>query len=153
MKMSDLLAPTDVYVDVRASSKKMLLQDLSTKAASSLQVPLDDVAQPLLKREALGSTGVGNGVAIPHARTVAVKRPFGLFVKLKKPLEFDAIDGLPVDLAFLILLPVIEESSQLGALALVARTLRSSAVLSKLRQSKTASALYALVSDDWKAAD
>jgi PTS system nitrogen regulatory IIA component len=117
MKISDLLSPEDVMIDVRASNKRKLLQELAAKAASSLGLGVDQVAPDLLKREDLGSTGVGGGVAIPHARLPDLKRPYGVFAKLKQPIEFDAIDGQPVDIVFVLLLPAAAETEQLGALA------------------------------------
>ena len=126
MKISDLLSPADVMIDVRASNKRLLLQELSAKAAASLRVPLDGIASYLLNREDLGSTGIGRGVAIPHARLPDLQRPYGLLARLKQPIEFDSIDGAPVDIVFVLLLPAGAETEALGALALVARTLRSS---------------------------
>ena len=92
MKISDLLSPTDVMIDVRASNKRLLLQEFSAKAADSLGLPVDQIAPYLLKREELGSTGIGRGVAIPHARLPDLQRPHGLLAKLKQPIEFDAIE-------------------------------------------------------------
>jgi PTS system nitrogen regulatory IIA component len=145
MKIPDLLSPSDVMIDVRISDKNGLLRELATKAASSLKLPVDQVAPLLLKRESLGSTGIGRGVAVPHARLPELHRPFGLLAKLKRPIEFDAIDGQAVDLVFLLLLPAAAENGQLGALALVARTLRPSEVLARLRRAKTVSEIYSAV--------
>jgi PTS system nitrogen regulatory IIA component len=145
MKISDLLSPMDVMIDVRASNKRLLLQELATKAATSLKLRVDQVAPDLLKREELGSTGVGAGVAIPHARLPNLQRPFGLLARLKQPIEFDAIDGQPVDMVFVLLLPANAESEQLGALALVARMLRSSETLGRLRRARNASELYSAI--------
>src|ERR1700710_1006196 len=92
MKISDLLSPNDVMIDVRVSKKRQLLQELAARAAEGLGLRVDQVAPDLLKREELGSTGIGRGVAIPHARLPDVQRPHGLLVKLKVPIEFDAID-------------------------------------------------------------
>ncbi|MBV5270823.1 MAG: PTS sugar transporter subunit IIA, partial [Afipia sp.] len=105
MKISDFLTPADVVIDMRTSQKQQVLQELAGKAATSLGLQADYVASELLKREALGSTGMGNGVAIPHARLPMVKRPHGVLARLKPPINFDAIDGQPVDLIFLLLLP------------------------------------------------
>src|SRR6266478_3374844 len=105
MKISDLLSPTDVMIDVRASNKPLLLQEFAAKAADSLGLPVDQIAPYLLKREELGSTGIGKGVAIPHVRLPELQRPHGLLAKLKQPIEFDAIDGEAVDLVFVLLLP------------------------------------------------
>src|SRR5258707_9749522 len=132
MKISDLLSPTDVMIDVRASNKRLLLQEFAAKAAVSLGLHVDQIAPYLLKREELGSTGIGRGVAIPHARLPDLQRPYGLLAKLKQPIEFDAIDGQPVDIVFVLLLPAAEDG-QLGALALVARTLRPPQNLDRLR--------------------
>lgn len=142
MKISDLLSPADVLIDVRASNKRLLLEELAAKAATSLNLRVDQIAPDLLKREELGSTGVGGGVAIPHARLPDLQRTLGLLARLKQPIEFDAIDGQPVDIVFVLLLPANVEEGQLGALALVARTLRSSETLGRLRRARDASELY-----------
>jgi nitrogen PTS system EIIA component len=145
MKISDLLSPADVTIDVRASNKALLLQEFATRAAAGLDLPVDAVASYLLKREELGSTGIGKGVAIPHARLPDLQRPHGLFARLKQPIEFDAIDGQAVDILFVLLLPASAENEALAALALVARTLRSPENLARLRAVKTASELYAAI--------
>ena len=144
MKISDLLSPTDVMIDVRASGKRPLLQEFA-KAAAGLGLPADQIASYLLKREDLGSTGIGKGVAVPHARMPELQRPCGLLAKLKPAIEFDAIDGQPVDIVFVLLLPAAAENAALGALALVARSLRSPETLARLRAAKTASELYAAI--------
>src|SRR5882757_10507814 len=141
MKISDLLSPTDVMIDVRASNKPLLLQEFAAKAADSLGLPVDQIAPYLLKREELGSTGIGRGVAIPHARLPDVQRPYGLLAKLKAPIEFDAIDGQAVDIVFVLLLPAVAEQEALAALALVARTLRSPETLARLRAAKDVAGL------------
>jgi PTS system nitrogen regulatory IIA component len=145
MKTSDLLAPADVMIDVRALNKGQLLQEFATRAAASLGLPVEQVASYLLKREQLGSTGIGKGVAIPHARLPDLQRPHGLFAKLKQPIEFDAIDGQAVDILFVLLLPAAAENEALAALALVARTLRSQETLARLRAAKTSSDLYSAI--------
>lgn len=143
MKISDLLSPTDVLIDVRASQKAPLLQELAAKAAASLGLPADQVTSHLLRREELGSTGIGQGIAIPHARLSDLKRPYGLLAKLKQGIEFDAIDGQAVDVVFVLLLPVAVENEALAALALVARTLRSPDTRARLRAAKNPAGLYA----------
>ncbi len=145
MKISDLLSPTAVMIDVRASNKRLLLEELAAKAAAGLGVPVAGIASYLLKREDLGSTGIGRGVAIPHARLPDLQRPFGLLAKLKQPVEFDAIDGQPVDIVFVLLLPAAVENEALAALALVARTLRSPENLARLRAAKNTAELLAAV--------
>src|ERR1700716_3943909 len=146
MKISDLLSPTDVMIDVRASNKRLLLQEFAAKAAASVGLLVDQVEPHLLKREELGSTGIGGGIAIPHARLPDLQRPYGLLAKLKQPMEFDAIDGQAVDIVFLLLLPATAENGQLGALALVARSLRLAEALVRLRSAKDASELYSVMS-------
>ena len=145
MKISDLLSPNDVMIDVRASNKRQLLQELAAKAADSIGLRVDQVAPDLLKREELGSTGIGRGVAIPHARLPDVQRPYGLLVKLKVPIEFDAIDGQAVDIVFVLLLPAVAENGQIGALAQVARTLRPEENLARLRAARNTSELYSAI--------
>jgi PTS system nitrogen regulatory IIA component len=145
MKISDLLSPADVMIDVRASNKRLLLQEFAAKAAASLGLPVDQVAPSLLKREELGSTGIGRGVAIPHARLPNLQRPFGQLARLKKPIEFDAIDGQAVDIVFVLLLPAAAENGQIGALALVARALRPAENLDRLRAAKNMSELYSAI--------
>jgi nitrogen PTS system EIIA component len=145
MKISDLLSPADVTIDVRASNKALLLQEFAARTAAGLGLPADRVASYLLKREELGSTGIGKGVAIPHARLPDLQRPCGLLAKLKQPIEFDAIDGQAVDILFVLLLPAAAETEALAALALVARTLRPPENLARLRAAKTASELYAAI--------
>jgi len=145
MKISDLLSPADVMIDVPAPTKSLLLQEFAARAAASLGLPVDQVAPYLLKREDLGSTGIGKGVAIPHARLSGLQRPFGILAKLSQPIEFNAIDGQAVDIVFVLLLPAAVEGEALGALALVARTLRPPETLARLRAAKTASDLYSLV--------
>jgi PTS system nitrogen regulatory IIA component len=146
MKISDLLSPADVMIDVRTSNKRLLLQELAAKAAGRLGLPVDHVAPYLLKREALGSTGIGRGVAIPHARLPNLQRPFGLLATLKQPFEFDAIDGQAVDIVFVLLLPAAAaQDGQIGALALVARTLRPPETLVRLRGAKNTAELYSVV--------
>ena len=114
MKISDLLSPKDVLVDVRTSNKRQLLQEFAARAADSLGLRVDQVAPYLIKREELGSTGIGRGVAIPHARLPDLQRPYGLLAKLRHPIEFEAIDGQAVDIVFVLLLRAAAENGQLG---------------------------------------
>ena len=145
MRIYDLLSPKDVLVDVRTSNKRQLLQALSARAADSLGLRVDQIAPYLLKREELGSTGIGRGVAIPHARLPDLQRPYGLLAKLRQPIEFEAIDGQAVDIVFVLLLPAAVESGQLEALALVARVLRPPENLVRLRDARNPSELYAAI--------
>ena len=115
------------------------------RSAGSPRLPAARVASYLLKREGLGSTGIGRGVAIPHARLPDLQRPHGLLAKLKPPIDFDAIDGQAVDGVFVLLLPAAAEQKALAALALVARTLRSPETLARLRAAKDVTALYSSI--------
>jgi PTS system nitrogen regulatory IIA component len=103
------------------------------------------IAQEIERREELGSTGIGGGVSMPHARFREINKPFGLLARLKQPVNFEAIDGQPVDLVFLLLLPAASQLDQLNTLAAVARKLRDPKVLRDLRQATTASELYKAV--------
>jgi nitrogen PTS system EIIA component len=145
MKISDLVSPTDVMIDVRGSNKRLLLQEFAARAAAGIGLPADQVASFLLKREDLGSTGIGKGVAIPHARLPELRRPCGLLARLKSPIEFDAIDGEPVDVVFVLLLPGAAENEALAALALVARALRAPETLARLRGARNTSELYSAI--------
>jgi PTS system nitrogen regulatory IIA component len=105
MKISDFLRPAHVMLDVRASDKASLLHQLSTQAAVEVRLDAADVSKQIAKREELGSTGVGNGVALPHARLKGLTSPFGLLARLHRGIDFEAIDNEPVDIVFLLLLP------------------------------------------------
>jgi nitrogen PTS system EIIA component len=145
MNIRDFLSAKDVAIDVAVSDKQKLLLELASKAGARLQLAPQHVLAELSKREELGSTGVGDGVAIPHARFSEIEKTFGMFFRLRKPIDFDALDGKPIDLVFLLLLPEgkgsLPEGSkgeQLTALACVARKLRSPAVTAALRKSANA---------------
>src|SRR5262245_55753495 len=121
MEIDDFLRPADVMIDVRAGDKARLLRDLAQRAAAQLGLDPDAVSAALLQREQLGSTGTGGGIALPHARLAGVKKPFALLARLAKAIEFDAIDGRPVDIVCLLLLPTDAQGEQLNALARAAR--------------------------------
>ena len=150
MDIKDFLAPSDVFVDIRASNKTRLLEDLCRRAASLLKVDAEKITSNILKREELGSTGMGGGVAIPHARVVDVKKPFGLLARLKSSIDFDAIDRVPVDIVFLLLLPTAPASEQLNALAMVARRLRDADIIGNARRAADPSGLYAAMAQSSK---
>ena len=138
MEIRDFLSPTDIMIDVRASDKTRLLQQLSAQAANALDLDSDEVSEQITKREELGSTGVGNGVGLPHARLPGLKAPFGLLARLRHGIDFEAIDGQPVDVVFLLLLPETGAGAQLNALASVARALRDPDALRRLRRASNA---------------
>ena len=147
MNIKSFLSADNLAIDVRASDKAGLLRDIAARAASALRLPADAVAHEIEKRDELGSTGIGGGVSIPHARFREVKKPFGLLVRLKHAIEFDAIDGQPVDIVFLLLLPASSQLDQLNALAAVARKLRDRDVLRKLRSAASGTELYQAVTE------
>jgi nitrogen PTS system EIIA component len=142
MQIKDFLTTSNVVIDVTASGKAALLSDLARRAATELKLDADVVANEVGKRDELGSTGIGGGVAIPHARLREIKKPFGLLARLKNPIDFAAIDGGPVDIVFLMLLPAASQLDQLNTLAAAARKLRDGDLLSKLRKATTAAELY-----------
>jgi len=142
MDIKDFLSPDDALVDVRIADKTELLKDLSSRAAAALGIEAGSVATAILKREELGSTGVGAGVALPHARLAEVKRPFGVLARLRRTIDFAAIDGEPVDLVFLLLLSAAPGGDPLNALAAVSRRLRNPEVAAALRRVDTAGALH-----------
>jgi PTS system nitrogen regulatory IIA component len=142
MDIRAFFSQNDVIVDVRASDKVQLLKDLSARAA--LEVALDPalVSAEILKREELGSTGLGSGVAIPHARILGLGKLYGILARLKRALDFAAVDGEPVDLVFLLLLPSSTGREQLEALAAVARQLRKPTIAAMLRKARDGSEAY-----------
>jgi nitrogen PTS system EIIA component len=142
MDIKDFLSAADVAIDVRAMNKPGLLKDLAARAAVAVRLPPAMVAAEIQTRDELGSTGIGRGVAIPHARLREIARPFALVARLRNPIEFDAVDGQPVDLVVLLLLPAASQLDQLNALAAVARRLRDTAVLGKMRSAGSSTELY-----------
>jgi PTS system nitrogen regulatory IIA component len=149
MKIADFLASADVRINVASTDKKKLLSELARNAGTKLDIADDAIVAALLKREALGSTGVGGGVAIPHARFQQAKAPFGALARLKKPIEYDAVDGKPVDIVFLLLLPEGSGGEQqLGALASIARKLRNPTVTAALRRARDSMDMYRILTAD-----
>jgi nitrogen PTS system EIIA component len=136
MKISDFLSPSEILLDVVATDKWQLLQDLAHKTASALDAPEALILTEILRREELGSTGTGGGVAVPHARIPGVAKPFGVLARLRQPVEFNAIDEKPVDLVFMLVLPSNGQNEQISTLACVARKLRDPKALIQLRQSR-----------------
>ncbi|NEU13146.1 PTS sugar transporter subunit IIA [Methylobacterium sp. BTF04] len=145
MTIDEFLSPDQVAVGVRVAGKAALLDDLSRRAAQALDLDVEAVRSALGKREGLGSTGVGDGIALPHARLESVRRPFGCLVRLRDPVDFDAIDERLVDLVFLLLLPTDAQGSQLNALACVARRMRDPEAAAAMRGARDAAALFAIM--------
>lgn len=142
MKIEDLIPADRSVIGLKAPDKETLLRELAASASAALHLSPEYLFEELQKREALGSTGIGDGIAIPHARLPELKAAFGSIVRLKRPIEFEAVDGKPVDLAVLALLPVTPASDQLNALACIARTLRQPGRLSRLRDARDGAELY-----------
>jgi nitrogen PTS system EIIA component len=147
VRVADLLKPDSVIAELRGADKGQVLRELARRAAPLLDVPERTVHAALLAREKLGSTGVGAGVAIPHARIAGLSRPRGLFARLARPIAFDAIDGQPVDLIFLLLVPDSAGSEHMAALASVSRTLRNPTTAKLLRGSTDPAALHAVLTE------
>ena len=146
--LSDLLRPDAVLTGVAAPTKKMLLQLLGTAAAPLVGVEPRPIADRLAEREKLGSTGFGGGVAIPHAKLEGLTQVTGLFARMAQPIDFGAVDDLPVDLVFLLLSPTDAGAAHLKALARVSRRMRDRTFLAKLRGAGSRDALYALFATD-----
>jgi nitrogen PTS system EIIA component len=145
MKISDFLSPAHVTIDVRAGDKGRLIEQLALEAAAATGLAADEVVREIAKREELGSTGVGNGVALPHARLPGLKAPFALLARLRHRIDFDAIDGEPVDIVFLLLLPETGDGAKVNALAVVARALRNEETLRNIRSAPDREAVFHII--------
>src|ERR1043166_10260811 len=144
MEIADLLSPDAVLAHVKATTKKQVLQEMAHKAALLTRLPERRIFDTLIEREKLGSTGMGQGIAIPHGRIAGIEKMTGLFAQLDHPVDFDSMDDQPVDLVFLLLAPEGAGADHLKALARVSRLLRNQAVCEKLRAAPQAATLYAL---------
>lgn len=147
MEIVDLISLEGIVANLRATSKKQALQDLARRAADVTGEPERAVFEVLIERERLGTTGVGNGIAIPHGKLPGLDRLYGLFARLETPIDFDAIDEQPVDLICLLLAPESAGADHLKALARVSRLLRDRSICEKLRGSESAEAIYALLTE------
>ena len=145
MLLTDLVASNAIIPALKVNSKKQVLQELAAKAAELCGQTERTILETLQQREKLGSTGVGDGVAIPHGKLSKLSKLFGLFARLERPVDFEALDGQPVDLVFLLLAPEAAGADHLKALARVARLLREPDVARKLRDCRDAEALYAVL--------
>jgi PTS system nitrogen regulatory IIA component len=145
MPLNDLVSAQAIIPALRANSKKQVLQELAARASELSGVPEREIFDTLLQRERLGSTGVGNGIAIPHGKLGSFKQLFGLFARLERPIDFEALDGEPVDLVFVLLAPESAGADHLKALARIARMLRDPSIAQNLRNSRDEAALYAVL--------
>lgn len=143
--IADLVTPRTVVAQLRAPTKRQVLQELARRAAALTGIGDKRIYDALAERERLGTTGIGTGVAVPHCRLPELTRLYGMFARLERPVPFEAIDDQPVDLVFLLLAPTEAGAEHLKALARVSRLLRDKAVCEKLRGANSADALYALL--------
>lgn len=148
MNIAMLLAPDDVVFGLRAADKKQLVHELAKRAGAKLGIAVPVIAEALLEREELGSTGLGKGFALPHARVPGLDRCFGMFARLNRPIDFLAIDEQHVDLVFLLLIPPDAQSEHNAALAAISRRMREPAILDRARQAKDANVLHRLIAGE-----
>jgi PTS system nitrogen regulatory IIA component len=147
MDLRDLITPEAVIPSLKAKTKKQALQELAQKAAALTGVDGRQIFDLLLQRERVGSTGVGRGIAIPHARLPALKRIVSVFARLDEAIDFEALDGEPVDLIFLLLAPDHAGGDHLKALARISRLLREPPAIERLRAAASPAALYSVLTE------
>jgi len=145
MEINDLISSKEVVANLKATSKKQVLKELARRVAEASGLHERAIFDTLMERERLGTTGVGNGIAIPHGKLADLERLHGFFARLETPVDFQAIDERPVDLIFLLLAPESAGADHLKALAKVSRALRNDATCEKLRGTDTSEALYAIL--------
>jgi PTS system nitrogen regulatory IIA component len=147
MDLNDILRPDAVLASLKATSRKQAFNEAAARLADLFALPPRRICEGLIAREHLGSTAMGNGVAIPHARIEGLDRIAGLFARLETPVDFDAADGMGVDLMFVLLAPEEAGADHLRALAKVSRLMRDKDLRTKLRQTASANALHALLTE------
>ena len=147
MTIQSILPATGIKVIAAASSKKRMFHDLGDMAEACFGMDQNAVIDALLDRESLGPTGVGHGVALPHARLPGLQQVCGLFLRMKKPLDFDSVDRQPVDLVFALFAPEDAGVMHLKALALISRTLRDEGICAKLRANEDPSTIYTILTE------
>jgi nitrogen PTS system EIIA component len=145
MDIAEILTQDRVIASLRVSDKAQLLQELARRAAAVLTIPQNTILDALEAREKLGSTGLGQGFALPHARIEGLDRFFGLFAKLARPMAYDAVDDNPVDLVFLLLIPSSTTVNYVSILAAISRRIRDKELAGRLRKTENAAALHALL--------
>ena len=147
MQLSDIINSGSVLPNLKASSKRQLLQELANEGARITGIDAQTVFETLLRREKLGSTGLGHGIAIPHGKFAGLDKVHGVFARLASPVKFESVDDNPVDLVFLLLAPESAGADHLKALARISRLLRDPAVVEKLRGTEDAAGLYAILTE------
>ena len=145
MSLDKILTQDAVIAALRVNGKKQALQELSERAAAVSRLPSREIFDAILQRERLGPTGVGDGIAIPHGKLARCERICGVFARLERPIDFEALDGLPVDLIFLLIAPESAGADHLKALAAIARALRRPGCAEQLRGARDAAAIYSLL--------
>ena len=145
MNLEDILQPNAIVPTLRAANKKQALLDISERAAQLSHLPARAIFDALFHRERLGSTGIGDGIAIPHGKLARCESIFGLFARLEKPIDFESLDGTPVDLIFMLMAPEGAGADHLNALSRAARALRDQSVVKMLRSTRDASAIYSVL--------
>ena len=145
MPLLDFLKPEAIAPSLKVNSKKQALHDLAAQASRFVGRDEREIFDTLLQRERLGSTGIGEGIAIPHGKLPKLDRLFGLLARLDRPIDFEALDGQPADILFLLLAPEGAGADHLKALARVARVLREPGLLDRIRAARDADALYAII--------
>ncbi|WP_046862294.1 PTS IIA-like nitrogen regulatory protein PtsN [Microvirga massiliensis] len=145
MPSLDFLSPEAVIPVLRASGKKQVLNELASHAGRLTGLDEHAIFEALLQRERLGSTGIGEGIAIPHGKLPGLQKLFGLVARMEKPIDFEALDGQPVDILFLLLAPEGAGADHLKALARIARALREPGVVERVRAARDGAALYSVI--------
>ena len=145
MALEKILTQDAVIPALRVNGKKQALQELSERAAAASGLPAREIFDAILQRERLGPTGVGDGIAIPHGKLARCERICGVFARLERAIDFEALDGLPVDLIFLLIAPESAGADHLKALAAIARALRNPGVAGQLRGARDAATIYSLL--------
>ena len=145
MKLSEIMSEKSIFLGLKSNSKRQLLQDMASKAAEITGINERTIFDTVLERENLGSTGFGEGTALPHGRFEGLDKVYGFFAKLSSPVDFEAIDGKPVDLVFMLLSPEDNGADHLTALAQASRLLKDETIRSKLRQMNSSQEIKALI--------
>ena len=153
MELVNILSQDCIIANAKVSSKRQLLQLLADRAAKQIDMPAAKVLENLMVREKLGSTGLGNGIAIPHGKLEDISGVCAVFARLEKPIDFDSIDDKPVDLAIMLLAPTGAGADHLKALALVARLLRTKSVVDELRNTRDVPTLFDILTSPIKNID
>lgn len=153
MALENLLVPEAILPSLRVNGKKQALQELSEKAAEISGLPAREIFDAWMQREKLNSTGLGEGIAIPHGKLLNAPKIFGIFARLERGIDFESVDGQPVDLLFALIAPESAGADHLKALSVIARLLRDPSTVAKIRATREAPALYALLTQDAASSD